>query len=63
MIDDVTGSMILTKHPDKLIVARGVKDVMIVDLDDVLLVCRRDDRTVKDIVTDLTMRDKVDRYL
>ena len=63
MTDDVTGSVILSKHPEKLVVTRGLKDIMIVDLEDVLLVCRRDDRTVKDIVTDLTVRDKVDRYL
>ena len=44
-------------------VARGFETLMVVDMDDVLLVCRRDDRTVKDIVTDLTMKDKIDRYL
>ena len=63
MIDEVEGSVILETNPDKMIVARGFDRMMVVDMPDVLLVCRRDDKTVKDIVTDLTMKDKIDRYL
>ena len=63
MVDDVTGSMVLSSNPEKLVVARGFENLMVVDMEDVLLVCRRDDRTVKDIVTDLTVKDKIDRYL
>jgi hypothetical protein len=44
-------------------VARGFERMMVVDMPDVLLVCRRDDKTIKDIVTDLTMKDKIDRDL
>ena len=63
MIDDVKNSVVLCANSGKLVVARGLEDVMVIDMADVLLVCRRDDRTVKDIVTDLTMKDKIDRYL
>ncbi|MBR5019793.1 MAG: mannose-1-phosphate guanylyltransferase [Bacteroidales bacterium] len=63
LVDDVTGSVILCHDPEKLVVARGFENLLVVDMDDVLLVCRRDDRTVKDIVTDLTMKDKIDKYL
>ena len=63
LVDDVSGSVILCSDPSKLVVARGFENLMVVDMEDVLLVCRRDDRTVKDIVTDLTMKDKIDRYL
>lgn len=63
LVDDVKGSVILCSNPSKLVVARGFENLMVVDMDDVLLVCRRDDRTIKDIVTDLTMKDKIDRYL
>ena len=35
-------------------------DVFLVD--DVLLVCPRSDKAIKDIVTDLAMKDKADRY-
>ena len=63
MIDEVKNSIVLCRDPGKLVVARGFEGLMVIDMPDVLLVCRRDDRTVKDIVTDLTMKDKIDRYL
>lgn len=63
MVDDTKNSVVLCKDPRKLVVARGVENLMVIDMDDVLLVCHRDDKTVKDIVTDLTMKDKIDRYL
>jgi len=63
MVDEVKNSIILCSNSDKLVVARGFEDMMVIDLSDVLLVCRRDDRVVKDVVTDLTMKDKIDRYL
>ena len=63
MVDDVTDSIVLCENPQKLVVARGLENVMVIDMSDVLLVCHRDDKTVKDIVTDLTMKDKIDKYL
>ena len=63
MVDEVKNSVVLCSDKEKLVVARGFEDLMVIDMPDVLLVCRRDDKTVKDIVTDLTMKDKVDRYL
>ena len=63
MIDEVTNSIVLCGEKQKLVVARGFDNLMIIDMPDVLLVCHRDDKTVKDIVTDLTMKDKIDRYL
>ena len=63
MIDNVKGSIIHSYDPEKLVVVRGVENVMVIDLKDVLLVCSRDDRTIKDIFTDLTVVDKTDRYV
>ncbi len=63
MIDDVKNSIVLCTNQQKLVVARSIDNMMVVDMDDVLLVCRRDDRVVKDVVTDLTVKDKIDRYL
>ena len=63
MVDDVRNSVILCNDAKKLVVARGFENLMVIDMPDVLLVCHRDDKTVKDIVTDLTMKDKIDRYL
>ena len=63
LIDDVNGSLIIGSNAEKLMVVRGLSDVMVIDLKDVLVVCHRDDRTVKDILTDLTVVDKIDKYL
>ena len=63
MVDDVRNSVVLCSDPKKLVVARGFENLMVIEMPDVLLVCHRDDKTVKDIVTDLTMKDKIDRYL
>ena len=63
MVDDVRNSVVLCNDAKKLVVARGFENLMVIDMPDVLLVCHRDDKTVKDIVTDLTMKDKIDRYL
>lgn len=62
MIDNVKGSIIQAKNPEKLVVVRGLENMMVVDMDDVLLICPRSDKAIKDIVTDLAMKDKADRY-
>ena len=63
LIDDVKGSIIETKNPSKLVVVKGMDNVMVIDMDDVLLVCPRDDKSIKDIVTDLAMKEKAEKYL
>lgn len=62
MIDDVTGSIIRENDPKKLVVVRGIDNMMVVDMDDVLLICPRSDKAIKDVVTDLAMKDKADKY-
>ena len=56
-------SIIKSTRKDKLVVVRSVENMMVLDLDDVLLVCPRDDKAIKDIVTDLSMKDKDSVYL
>lgn len=63
MISGVSGSIISATDPGKLVIVRGVENMMVVDRGDVLLVCNRDDRTIKDIVTDLMMKDDSEDYL
>ncbi|MBP9992047.1 MAG: hypothetical protein KBS73_01220, partial [Bacteroidales bacterium] len=62
MIDEVKGSIIREENPDKLVVVRGLDNYVVIDVNDVLLVCPRSDKAIKDIVTDLAMKDKADRY-
>lgn len=63
MIDDVRNSVIRCSKKDKLVVVRSLENMMVLDLDDVLLVCPREDKAIKDIVTDLSMKDKDSVYL
>lgn len=41
--------------PDKLIAVSGLKDYIVVDTDDVLMICPRDEHKVKDITTHIGM--------
>ena len=52
------GSMILEKNREKLVVVKGLENYMVVDTDDVLMVCPRDDAAIKEILVDLTAQDK-----
>jgi len=63
MIDNVKDSIIKESDDEKLVVVRGMENVMVVDMKDVLLVCPRTDKAIKDIVTDLSMKDKSQKYL
>lgn len=53
---DTTGTIFASRNPDKLIVVSGLKDYIVVDADDVLLVCPRErEQAIKQIVDDVRM--------
>ena len=58
IMDDGTGNMIMEKDKKKLVVVKGMKDYIVVDTDDVLMVCPRDDAALKEILVELTAQDK-----
>lgn len=62
MIDNVTNTIVQVKNKEKLVVVRNLDNFMVVDTDDVLLVCPKSDQAVKDIVTDLGIKEK-SKYL
>ena len=62
IIQDTHGTLIREKQEGKLIVVRGLEDFLVIDTEDVLMICPRNDKYVKDFVTDLTTREK-NRYL
>lgn len=57
MIDRVEGSVIVSNEEDKLVVVKGLKDYMVINTDDVLLVCPRDEVEFKNVITDLTVNE------
>lgn len=58
MVDSTSGSVIISQEKDKLIVVKGMKDYLIVNTDDVLMICPRDDAKFKEIITDLAVNEK-----
>lgn len=57
MIEDVNNSIIVSKEKDKLVVVKGLEDYMVVNTDDVLMICPKDDTSFKNIITDLTVNE------
>lgn len=56
--DEVSNSIIYSTEKDKLIAVVGVENIMVVNTGDVLMVCPRDDVKFKNLITDLTVKDK-----
>lgn len=57
MLPETKNSIAITLHPDKLMVIKGLDNYMVVDTDSVLLVCPRDEKKFKEIITDLQLQD------
>lgn len=57
MLENVKDSVIVSKEKGKLIVAKDLKDYMIINTDDVLVICPRGDKGFKEIITDLAVND------
>ena len=49
--------VIVSNEDDKLVVVKGLKDYMVINTDDVLLVCPRDEVEFKNVITDLTVNE------
>lgn len=58
MIDKVQDSIIFTTNKEKLMVVKGIEDFMIIDTEDVLMICPKDERRFKNVLTDLVVNDK-----
>lgn len=62
IVTDVKDSIIREDKEGKLIVVRGLENYLVIDTEDALMICPKDDEVVKQIVGDLTIKDKT-RYL
>ena len=49
--------LIVSRTPGKLIAVKGLENYIVVDTDDVLLVCPKDDKTFRDFISGLGMPD------
>jgi mannose-1-phosphate guanylyltransferase len=62
MLYDVTKTVVVAGNKQKLIVLRGLENYLVIDSDDVLLVCPNEDEAFKAIVKDVPVK-KGNRYL
>lgn len=62
MLYNVSNSVVIASDKQKLIVLRGLTNYLIIDSDDVLLVCPNDDEPFKAIVKDVPVK-KGDKYI
>ncbi len=58
ILGDVEGSIVMSSDKKKLVIVKGLKDYMVVDSNNVLMICPRADDAVKAILVDLTAKDK-----
>ena len=55
ILKDLTGSIVGCANTDKLIVACGLKDFMVIDTEKILLVCPRDDHRLQEVLSELAL--------
>lgn len=54
-LKNARGNLLLTDNPRKLLAVEGLRDCMVIDTGDVLLVCPRDDRRYRDFVSGIAL--------
>ncbi len=62
MLENVKDSLIMCENKEKLVVAKGLDNYMIVDTEDALMICPRTEKDFKNVLTDLAVND-LNRYL
>ena len=62
LLEKVNDTLVQCENKDKLMVVRGLDNFMVIDTPDVLMVCPREDAVVKEILMDMTVKEKT-KYL
>ncbi len=52
---DNKGSIILSSRKGKLMIAKGLRDYMVIDMDDVLVICPRDGKSIGEFLSELSL--------
>ncbi len=60
LLEEVGGCVVSTGTPGKLIAINGLKDYMVVDTKDVLMICPRNASAIKNMMTDLAVNELAD---
>ena len=54
LLSDTKGDLIVSSHKDKLLAIKGLKDYLVIDTPDVLLICPREENTLKSFISDIS---------
>lgn len=57
MVNNTEGSIIVSTEKEKLIVVDGLKDYMVINTNNVLMICPKDEAVIKNITTDLNTEE------
>jgi len=57
LIQDNKGTIVYSTTGEKLIAVKGLEDYVVVDTDDILMICPRDEQKLKEFITELAMPD------
>ncbi len=57
MLPETKGTIAMSLNPEKLVVVKGLENYMVVDTDNVLLICPRDEKKFKEVIADIQLRD------
>ncbi len=57
LLKDISGNILISNNPRKLIVIRGLKDCAVIDTDDVLMICPLNEDSLKDTMSELISSD------
>lgn len=57
LLRDDKGNIIYSGRPDRLTAIKGLENFIVVDTDDVLMICPRNEKKIKDFITELSSPD------
>lgn len=57
LIKECSNDIVYSGNPNKLLAIRGLEDFIVIDTDDVLMICPRDEHKLKDFLSRLAMPD------
>ena len=55
LLKDSSDNIVYSTRDDKLLAVRGLEDFIVIDTDDVLMICPRDEQKLKDFLSQLAM--------
>ena len=61
-LQDVKDCVLISEDKNKLIVAKGLKEYLVINTPDVLVICPRTEKTIKQLITDISL-SKEERFL